>query len=195
MTVSSLSCSTAGGTRLASLGAGNYALDGSSCSGSAGGDYSLGFSGVTDGFVVNPEPVTVNVSGSQTYGGSPSFTYTTSPPGGDRFLAQLLDGGGHDLDQLLARPRELHHRGLELFGQYAGADYSLTFSGVSNGLGVTKATPVITWASPGTILYGTSLWVPLSSTPSRRQTATRSWAATATRLRLERCSLPATARP
>ena len=28
-----------------------------------------------------PVPVTVKVSGTQTYGGSPSFTYTTTPSG------------------------------------------------------------------------------------------------------------------
>ena len=68
----------------------------------------------------------------------------------------MLDGGDTTSINSSLDPGELHHRGLELFGS-AGADYSLTFSGVSNGLGVTKATPVITWASPGTIVYGTPL--------------------------------------
>ena len=52
--------------------------------------------------------------------------------------------GARALDQLLARPRELHHRGLELFGQH-GADYSLGIGGVSGEL--RRSTPL---ASPST---------------------------------------------
>ena len=153
MTVSSLSCSTAGGTRLASLGAGNYALDGSSCSGSAGGDYSLGFSGVTDGFVVNPEPVTVNVSGSQTYGGSPSFTYTTSPPGvtvsslscstvGDTTsINSSLDPGSYTIAGSSCSAAR-------------GADYSLGIGGVSGGFVVNPAR--VTVNVSGSQTYGGS---------------------------------------
>ncbi len=156
VTVSSLTCSTAGGTPLASLGAGNYALDGSSCSGSVGADSSLSFSGVTDGFVVNPEPVTVNVSGSQTYGGSPSFSYTTSPPGVTVSSLTCSTVGDTTSINSSLDPGSYTIAGLSCSGS-AGADDSLGFRGVSNGLGVTKATPVITWASPGTILYGTPL--------------------------------------
>ena len=43
--------------------------------------YSLNFTGVSKGFVVSKAPVTVQVSGTQTYGGSPSFSYTTTPSG------------------------------------------------------------------------------------------------------------------
>jgi hypothetical protein len=156
VTLSSLTCSTAGGTPLTSLGAGSYGLDGSSCSGSAGVNFSLDFVGVTDGFVVNPEPVTVNVAGTQTYGGSPSFTYTTSPPGvtlssltcstvGDTTsINPTLDLGSYTV------------AGSSCHGS-AGADYSVGFGGVSHGFRVTKAIPVITWTSPGTIPYGSSL--------------------------------------
>ncbi len=156
VTVSALTCSTAGGTPLTGLGAGTYALDGSSCSGSAGANYSLSFGGVADGFVVNPEPVTVNVAGSQTYGGSPTFTYTTVPPGvtvsaltcsmvGDTTsINSSLDLGSYTV------------AGSSCSGS-AGGDYSLGFGGVRDGFVVTKATPVIAWVSPGTIPYGTPL--------------------------------------
>ncbi len=156
VTVSSLACSTAAGTPLASLGTGTYALDGPSCSGSAGANYSLSFAGVTGGFVVNPAPVTVSVAGSETYGGSPSFTYTTSPPGvtvssltcstvGDTTsINSSLDLGSYTV------------AGSSCTGN-AGADYALAFGGVSEGFRVTKAIPVIIWAGARTILYGTVL--------------------------------------
>ncbi len=47
--------------------------------------YSITYGGVTLGFTVSPEPVTVNVSGSQTYGdASPTLTDTTTPSGSVR---------------------------------------------------------------------------------------------------------------
>ena len=57
-----------------------YTLDPSSCSGLyvGNGDYQLIYTG--GALSIDPLPVTVTPTGSQIYGGTPSFSYTTSPP-------------------------------------------------------------------------------------------------------------------
>ncbi len=81
-----LACTKVAGTPDAAinstLAVGTYTVDPTTCSGLTGSNYSIGYAGVGKGFVVNPILVTVNVSGSQTYGdASPILTYTTTPSG------------------------------------------------------------------------------------------------------------------
>ncbi len=81
-----LACTKVAGTPDAAinstLAVGTYTVDPTTCSGLTGSNYSISYGAVSSGFVVNPEPVTVNVSGSQTYGdASPILTYTTTPSG------------------------------------------------------------------------------------------------------------------
>lgn len=63
-----------------SLPVGKYTVTAASCSGlSATGNTTITYAGQPTGFVVTPAPVTVTVSGSQPFGGSPTFTDTTAP--------------------------------------------------------------------------------------------------------------------
>jgi hypothetical protein len=57
-----------------------YTLDGSSCTGlnDVEGTYQVTYVG--GAYSISPIPVTVTPTGSQTYGGTPTFSYTTWPP-------------------------------------------------------------------------------------------------------------------
>jgi hypothetical protein len=86
---SALSCTTVGTSTPIGPGLtpGGYTLVGSSCTGLSltgpnAGDYSLVYTTAANDFTVTPIPVPVGVSGTQTYGGTPSFTGTDSPPQG-----------------------------------------------------------------------------------------------------------------
>ena len=86
---SALSCTTvATSTTIGpSLTPGGYTLVGSSCTGLSltgrrRGDYSLVYTTAANDFTVAPIPVDVAVSGTQTYGGTPSFLGADSPPPG-----------------------------------------------------------------------------------------------------------------
>ena len=114
----SLVCSTVnGGTRISSLNAGSsYTIDGSSCSGLAltgadAGNYQIAYVG--QGFTVSQAVWPVTVIGSQTYGGSPTFTpRPTSGPtkpykgsvtcttvnGGTAISPTMPIGGGYTID-------------------------------------------------------------------------------------------------
>ena len=84
-----LSCTTVGSSTAIgpSLALGQYTLQASSCagltlSGADGADYSVVYTNTPNDFTVTPGPVDVAVSGSQTYGGTPSFSGTDTPPPG-----------------------------------------------------------------------------------------------------------------
>ena len=85
----SLTCTTVGSSTSISptLSAGSYTLLPSSCtgatlSGTNESSYTIAYTSTPNDFTVNPAPVNVAVSGSQTYGGSPTFTGMGSPPPG-----------------------------------------------------------------------------------------------------------------
>jgi YVTN family beta-propeller protein len=70
-----------------SLAVGSYTLVTSSCggvtlSGARAADYQVVYTSATGDFVVNPASVDVAVSGSQSYGGPPTFSGTGNPPAG-----------------------------------------------------------------------------------------------------------------
>jgi len=86
---SALDCTTvATSTTIAStLTPGGYMLVASSCTGLSltgpdAGDYSLVYTTAANDFTVAPVPIDVAVSGTQFYGGAPSFSGTDSPPAG-----------------------------------------------------------------------------------------------------------------
>ena len=55
---------------------------GASLSGADAADYTVVYTSASGDFTVSPAPVDIAVSGSQTYGGSPAFSGTASPPPG-----------------------------------------------------------------------------------------------------------------
>ncbi len=86
---SGLSCTTVGSSTAISpsMALGQYTLQASSCtgltfSGADGADYSVVYTSAANDFTVTPGPLDVAVSGSQTYGGTPSFSGTDTPPPG-----------------------------------------------------------------------------------------------------------------
>jgi uncharacterized repeat protein (TIGR01451 family) len=69
-----LSCATAAGHAIATLGVGKYTIDGSSCLGLTAPDgYAIIYGGASDGFVVSAAALTVTAS-------SGTFTYGSAPP-------------------------------------------------------------------------------------------------------------------
>jgi sugar lactone lactonase YvrE len=157
VTVSSLNCATVNTsiTISSSLAAGSYTVLGNSCSGTASSNYSLTFAGANSGFAVTAEPVAVTVSGSQTYGGSPTFTYTTVPSGvtvsslscttvgASTAISSSLDAGSYTI------------LGSSCSGT-ASSNYSLTFTGATNGFVISQATPISVTISdlPGSVSGG-----------------------------------------
>jgi protocatechuate 3,4-dioxygenase beta subunit len=98
------------------------------------------------------EPVTVNVSGTQTYGGSATFTYTTAPSGVTVSSLTCTEvGSATPINSSLAA------------GSYtvlgsscsagANADYSFSFTGVSGGFVVGQEAQTITMATTGTTTF------------------------------------------
>ena len=86
---SALTCTTVGTstTIVPSLTPGGYTIVGSSCTGLSltgadAGDYSLVYTTAANDFTVAPIPVDVAVSGTQTYGDTPSFAGADNPPSG-----------------------------------------------------------------------------------------------------------------
>ena len=84
-----LSCSEVGTFTSISptLPVASYTLLGSSCSGASltganASDYAIVYTSATNDFTVLPAPVNVAVSGSQTYGGMPTFSGSSTPPTG-----------------------------------------------------------------------------------------------------------------
>jgi hypothetical protein len=86
---SGLTCTTVGASTSISstLAPGTYTLLATSCSGlvlsgANANDYSVVYATPPNDFTVNPIPVDVAVSGTQTFGGTPTFSGTDSPPSG-----------------------------------------------------------------------------------------------------------------
>jgi hypothetical protein len=129
-----------GGSRISTLNAGgSYTIDGSSCSGLAltgadAGNYQIAYVG--QGFTVSQAVWPVTVTGSQTYGGSPTFNARpvkgptkpyqgslacTTVNGGTAISPTLPVGGGYTIDNSSCS-------GLTLQGVDA-TNYTLAYSG------------------------------------------------------------------
>jgi hypothetical protein len=152
---STLSCTTAGGSPLSSLSAGSYTLDGSSCSGiTPPANYKINYVGAAAGFTVNPVALSVTASnGSMTYGGAvPSISASYSG---------FVNG---DTSGSLTTPPTCSTTATSSspVGTYpsscsgaAEPNYSISY--VNGTVSVTRATPQISWSSPGAITWGTAL--------------------------------------
>jgi hypothetical protein len=156
-----LVCSTVnGGSRLSTLNAGSYTIDGSSCSGLSltgadAGNYQIAYVG--QGFTVSQAVWPVTVTGSQTYGGSPTFTARpTSGPtkpykgsvtcttvnGGTAISPTLPVGSGYTIDSASCS-------GLILQGSDA-TNYTVAYSGGAFSVTGTSTTKVTVTKSGST---------------------------------------------
>ena len=166
LNTSGLSCTTVGSSTAIgpSLALGQYTLLASSCtgltlSGADGADYSVVYTSAANGFTVTPGPADVAVSGSQTYGGTASFSGTDSPPPGvtvstaglsctqvgTSTIAQTLPAGSY---ALLASSCS----GATLSGPNA-SDYTVVYTSAAGDFAVTKA-PLTVTASSTSMTYG-----------------------------------------
>ncbi len=133
---------------------------GVSVSGANASAYALIYTSPTGDFTVSPAPVNVAVSGSQTYGGSPTFSGTASPPAGltlntagltcsevyaFSIISPTLAAGSH---QLLAESCS----GASLSGTNAG-DFKVAYTSAAGDFTVAPA-PLSITASSGSMVFG-----------------------------------------
>jgi len=95
---------------------------------------------------IPPVPVTVKVSGAQTYGGSPSFTYTTTPSGVRvASLTCATVGTSTPINSSLG-VGNYTILGSSCSGS-TSANYTLNFTGVTNGFVDSMATQTVLFTS------------------------------------------------
>ena len=165
---SGLTCTEVNGgsvTITPSLPVGSYTIALSSCSGvmvsgQNAGYYNLVLTTSTGDFVVNPAPVAVTVSGSQTYGGTPSFSgsangnvppgitvntagVTCSEVGTSTPIAPTLPAGSDTVAGSSCRGATLSGPG--------STNYAPAYSGAPNGFTVLPAALRVTASSPSTV--------------------------------------------
>ena len=153
MSTAGLSCTEVGtSTPIApTLAIGSDTLVTSSCSGVSlsgadAADYAVIYTSASGDFTVSPAPVDVAVTGSQTYGGSPIFSGTASPPSGitvstaslsctevyaSTSITPTLAAGSHQLLQASCT-------GASLSGTNA-ADYEVAYTSAAGDFTVTPA--------------------------------------------------------
>jgi hypothetical protein len=165
----SLNCTTVGSstTISPSLAIGQYTVLASSCSGltfsgADGGDYSPVYTSTTNDFSVTTGPINVAVSGSQLYGGTPTFDGTDTPPSGvtvDTSQLSCTEAGTSTIaPSLPAGSYALvgsSCSGASLSGPNA-SNYSLAYTSVAGDFVVAQA-PLIITASSGSMAYGGAL--------------------------------------
>ena len=170
VTVTSLICTTVGSSTPinSTLGAGTYTILGSSCSGSAGATYSLKFTGVSNSFSVSKAPVAVQVSGTQTYGGSPSLTYATMPSGVSVTSVKCTTVGSSTPINSSLGAGTYTILGSSCSGS-ASSNYTATFAGVTNGFVVSMATQTVKFTStaPTNALANGATYTPKASATSK----------------------------
>jgi len=132
---------------------------GATLSGTNAADYAIVYTSAANDFAVNPAQVTVAVSGSQTYGGTPSFAGSAPPQTGitvntsgvsctgvgSSTISPTLSAGS---DTLVASSCG----GATLSGSTAG-DYAIAYTSSANDFAVNPAPLTITASSP-TSTYG-----------------------------------------
>ena len=163
---SGLTCTTVGSSTsiTPSLAPGAYTLLATSCSGlvlsgANAGAYSLVYATPANDFAVHAIPVDVAVSGTQTYGGTPSFLGTDSPPPGitvdTSALACTLSGLLVVSPTMSVGTYTLSPAGCggaTLSGSNA-TGYAVAYTSAAGDFAVTKAPLTIT-ASSGSMSYG-----------------------------------------
>ena len=147
------------------LPVGSDTLVGSSCSGvtksgTNASEYTLVYTSVAGDFTVTPIPVDVAVSGSQTFGGTPTFDWSASPPSGITVSVSTLEcpevmlattitpslaAGSHTLIAAQCT-------GASLSGTNSG-DYGVVYTSAAGNFVVSPAALTIT-ASNGTMTFG-----------------------------------------
>lgn len=155
---SGLSCSSAGGSALSTLAAGTFTLDGSSCSGASAsgpGTYQITYVGVPNGFVVSPAQVTATVSGSETYGGTPSFSYVANGPAGlVSGTVSCTTAGGNGLATLVVGSYTLDGSSCNGLSLSDPTDYTLSYVGATKGFVVSPAPQQINFGPLATMVFG-----------------------------------------
>ena len=170
LNTSGLTCTTVGTATPISptLTVGTYTLVALSCSGATltgvnAADYTVVYTSAANDFTVNVAPLDVAVSGTQTYGGTPSFMGADSPPSGVTVNSSGLnctqEGAsttiGPTLKVALYTLVAASCSGVTLSGATA-ADYSVVYTSAANDFTVTPAPLTIT-ASNVAMTYGGSV--------------------------------------
>jgi subtilase family serine protease len=175
LNTSGLTCSTVGTSTAISpsMTLGQYTLLASSCSGLAlggpdGTEYSVVYTSSANDFTVTRGPFDIAVSGSQMYGGTPTFLGTSSPTSGVTVstsglsctqagastIAPTLPAGSYALVPTSCS-------GATLSGANA-SNYTVAYTSVAGDFAVTQA-PLTVTASSSSMAYGTA---PPTITPS-----------------------------
>ena len=165
LNTSGLTCSTVGSSTAISpfMALGQYTLLASSCSGLTlggpdGSDYSVVYTSTANDFTVSQGPLDIAVSGSQMYGGAPTFAGADNPPSGvtasttgltctqagASTIAPTLPAGTYALVPASCS-------GASLSGPNA-SNYTIAYTSVAGDFVVTQAPLTIT-ASSGSMPY------------------------------------------
>ena len=169
LNTSGLICTTVGSSTAIgpSLAVGQYTVLASSCSGltfsgADGPDYSPVYTSTANDFTVTTGPIDVAVSGSQVYGGTPTFGGTDSPPPGvtvstsgvsctqvgSTTIATSLPAGSYTLATSTCG-------GATLSGPDE-SDYTVAYTSAAGDFAVTKA-PLTVTASSTSMTYGATV--------------------------------------
>jgi Pro-kumamolisin, activation domain/MBG domain (YGX type) len=166
LNTSGLTCSTVGTSTAISpsMALGTYTLLATSCSGLAlggpdGTEYSVVYTSSTNDFSVTRGPFDISVSGSQMYGGTPTFLGTSNPTSGVTVSTSGLScsqaGGSTIAPTLPAGSYALvpaSCSGATLSGPNS-SNYTVAYTSVAGDFAVTQAPLTIT-ASSGSVAYG-----------------------------------------
>jgi hypothetical protein len=148
-----LACATAGGQALATLPAGSYTVDASSCSGltpADSTDYAVSYAGASHGLVVTPATVTVTVSGTEVAGSSPVFSHADSPAVPLAGTLTCGTAGGEALAGLVPGSYTLDAVSCSGLSPSDAADYVVSYAAASGGFAVSAApvAPRVSAVSP-----------------------------------------------
>ncbi len=166
---SGLTCTTVGSSTAIgpTLAPGAYTLLASSCSGltlsgADAGEYTLVYATPANDFTVNAIPVDVSVTGTQTYGGTPSFSGTDNPPSGITVdtsallctrIGLMTIGPAMSVGAYTLAPGGCS--GATLEGSNT-TGYAVAYTGAAGDFTVTKAPLTVTASSPS-MTYGGAL--------------------------------------
>jgi outer membrane protein assembly factor BamB len=142
---------------------GGGSCTGALCTTTVPGTYTVtGTDGATTGTAtlqVNPSPITVTVSGSQTYGSSsPAYIPTYSAPSGVQvsgIATCTTVNGGTSIGPSLSAGGTYVIDGASCSGLSAPVGYSVAYVGGS--FTVDQATPTVSWPTPSAVTNGTAL--------------------------------------
>ncbi len=167
---SGLTCTTVdtSTTISSALAVGDYTLATSSCSGLTlsgvnAADYSVVYTSAANDYTVTPGPIDVAVSGTQTYGGAPSFAGNANPPSGITVSTSGLSCTEVGTPPLTIGPSLPAGSATLVGSSCSGAtlsgtsadDYTVTYTSAAEDFTVTQAPLTIT-ASSASMTYGSA---------------------------------------